>query len=60
MAVFSLPQDLFDKLEQAATSHKPQRVVNPSKSWGLDFDIFDDWEDEGDSRSYVNVLFAVQ
>jgi diketogulonate reductase-like aldo/keto reductase len=37
-----LPQDLFDKLEEAATSHEPQRVLNPSKEWGLDFDIFDD------------------
>jgi hypothetical protein len=40
--VVSLPQDLFDKLEKAAISHKPHRIGNPSKSWGLDFDIFDD------------------
>ncbi|KAL0960495.1 hypothetical protein HGRIS_005533 [Hohenbuehelia grisea] len=40
--VAALPQDAFDKLEKAATSHAPQRVVNPSKSWGLDFDVFDD------------------
>jgi len=38
-----LPAALFDKLEKAATSHPPQRITNPSKSWGLDFDIFDDY-----------------
>lgn len=41
--VHVLPEDLFNKLEDAATSHPPQRVVNPSKDWGLDFDIFDDY-----------------
>ncbi|CAL1701603.1 unnamed protein product [Somion occarium] len=40
--VVTLPDDLFDKLEKAATSHPPQRVVNPSKNWGLDFDVFDE------------------
>ncbi|KAI5123091.1 hypothetical protein M0805_001447 [Coniferiporia weirii] len=40
--VTALPEDLFTELEAAAAAHKPQRVVNPSKSWGLDFDIFDD------------------
>lgn len=40
--VVSLPKHLFDKLEEAATSHPPQRVVNPSKGWGLDFDVFDE------------------
>jgi diketogulonate reductase-like aldo/keto reductase len=40
--LFKLPGDLFEKLEKAATSHKPKRISNPSKSWGLDFDIFDD------------------
>ncbi|KAI0080695.1 hypothetical protein K474DRAFT_1682434 [Panus rudis PR-1116 ss-1] len=40
--VVALPDDLFEKLEKAATSHPPQRVVNPSKNWGLDFDIFDE------------------
>ncbi|KAI0365357.1 hypothetical protein BV20DRAFT_973384 [Pilatotrama ljubarskyi] len=40
--VVKLPEDLFEKLEKAATSHPPQRVVNPSKNWGLSFDIFDD------------------
>ncbi|EEB91625.1 hypothetical protein MPER_09989 [Moniliophthora perniciosa FA553] len=33
--------ELFEKLEKAATSHKPERGSNPSKSWGLDFDIFE-------------------
>jgi hypothetical protein len=40
--VVELPQDWFDKLENAATSHEPHRTNNPSKGWGLDFDIFDD------------------
>ncbi|OBZ71616.1 putative oxidoreductase C26F1.07 [Grifola frondosa] len=40
--ISKLPAELFDKLENAATAHPPQRVVNPSKTWGLDFDIFDD------------------
>ncbi|KAL0577113.1 hypothetical protein V5O48_004866 [Marasmius crinis-equi] len=39
--VVRLPDDAFEKLEQAATSHKPSRGSNPSKNWGLDFDIFD-------------------
>ncbi|KAK7695590.1 hypothetical protein QCA50_000226 [Cerrena zonata] len=42
LKVVSLPKHLFEKLEEAATSHSPQRVVNPSKGWGLDFDVFDD------------------
>jgi len=42
LQIFSLPQDLFDKLEKAATSHEPHRTGNPSNRWGLDFDIFDD------------------
>ncbi|CAL1701605.1 unnamed protein product [Somion occarium] len=42
LIVVTLPDDLFDKLEKAATSHPPQRVVNPSKNWGLDFDVFDE------------------
>lgn len=41
--VFKLPDELFVKLEKAATSHPPQRMVNPSKSYGLKFDIFDDY-----------------
>jgi len=41
--VTALPDDLFDELEKAATSHPPQPVVNPSKPWGLDFDVFDDY-----------------
>ncbi|KAL5524269.1 hypothetical protein ACEPAF_9409 [Sanghuangporus sanghuang] len=40
--VAALPDDLFTELEEAAVSHKPFRTVNPSKDWGLDFDIFDD------------------
>ena len=43
LAVFELPQDLFDELEAAATAHPPQRVVNPSKGWGLDWDVYDDY-----------------
>ncbi|KZT69576.1 hypothetical protein DAEQUDRAFT_669433 [Daedalea quercina L-15889] len=43
LQVFSLPKGLFQKLEEAATSHPPQRVINPSKNYGLDFDIFDDY-----------------
>ncbi|KAL0573978.1 hypothetical protein V5O48_007970 [Marasmius crinis-equi] len=35
-----LPDELFRKLEDAAMSHKPERGLNPSKEWGLDFDIF--------------------
>ncbi|EJC98432.1 Aldo/keto reductase [Fomitiporia mediterranea MF3/22] len=38
----ALPDDLFEELEAAAVLHKPMRTVNPSKDWGLDFDIFDD------------------
>jgi len=41
--VTTLPEDLFNKLEEAATSHPPQRIVNPSEGWGLDYDIFDDY-----------------
>ncbi|EIW52463.1 uncharacterized protein TRAVEDRAFT_32150 [Trametes versicolor FP-101664 SS1] len=40
--VVKLPEDLFNKLEAAAAAHPPKRVVNPSKGWGLSFDIFDD------------------
>jgi len=40
--IVSLPQDSFDKLETAATSQEPHRTNNPSKNWGLEFDIFDD------------------
>ncbi|TFK27646.1 Aldo/keto reductase [Coprinopsis marcescibilis] len=35
-----LPKNLFDLLENAATSHKPERTVDPGKRWGVD--IFDD------------------
>jgi len=44
LKIFALPENLFDKLEAAAAAHPPQRVVNPSKGWGLGFDVFDeDW-----------------
>ncbi|KAK0460029.1 NADP-dependent oxidoreductase domain-containing protein [Desarmillaria tabescens] len=39
--VTKLPDELFEKLETAAISHEPKRGVNPSKGWGIDFDIFD-------------------
>ncbi|KAK1232181.1 hypothetical protein PQX77_004693 [Marasmius sp. AFHP31] len=39
--IAKLPDEAFEKLERAATSHKPSRGSNPSKNWGLDFDIFD-------------------
>ncbi|KIK91961.1 hypothetical protein PAXRUDRAFT_830404 [Paxillus rubicundulus Ve08.2h10] len=39
--IFEMPQEDFEKLEKAATAHPPQRVVNPSKGWGLSFDVFD-------------------
>ncbi|KAI0738889.1 NADP-dependent oxidoreductase domain-containing protein [Daedaleopsis nitida] len=39
---YKLPDGLFDKLEKAAASHPPQRVVNPSKRYNLPYDIFDD------------------
>ncbi len=41
--VYELPQDLFKKLERASVAHPPHRVVNPSKGWGLGYDIFDDY-----------------
>ncbi|KAG9085840.1 hypothetical protein FS749_004070, partial [Ceratobasidium sp. UAMH 11750] len=40
LQVFKLPDPLFQKLEKAAASHPPQRVVDPSKPWGVD--IFED------------------
>ncbi|KDQ49217.1 hypothetical protein JAAARDRAFT_43007 [Jaapia argillacea MUCL 33604] len=43
LQIFELPKASFDKLEEAATSHPPQRVINPSKAWGLKFDVFDDY-----------------
>lgn len=43
VVVQALPDDLFEELEKAATSHPPQRVVNPSKNWKLSFDVFDDY-----------------
>lgn len=41
--VSKLPDGLFVKLEKAATSHPPQRMVNPSKTYRLGFDLFDDY-----------------
>lgn len=41
LQVTRLPDEHFKKLELAATSHKPERGSNPSKRWGLDFDIFE-------------------
>ncbi|CAE6365076.1 unnamed protein product [Rhizoctonia solani] len=38
--VFKLPEEQFRKLEKAATSHPPHRVVDPGKSWGID--VFED------------------
>jgi hypothetical protein len=42
--VFTLPPDLFDELESAATSHRPHRLSDPSSSWGID--IFEDEKDD--------------
>lgn len=39
--VFELPREDFDKLETAASKHPPERTSNPSKRWGLSFDVFD-------------------
>ncbi|KAJ7261773.1 NADP-dependent oxidoreductase domain-containing protein [Mycena haematopus] len=41
LQISALPPALFDKLETAATSHKPYPRLNPSRGWGIDFDIFD-------------------
>ncbi|KAJ7626604.1 NADP-dependent oxidoreductase domain-containing protein [Mycena polygramma] len=42
LQVRALPTALFDKLElKAATAHEPYPRLNPSKNWGLDFDIFE-------------------
>ncbi|KZO94652.1 Aldo/keto reductase [Calocera viscosa TUFC12733] len=40
--IITLPQAAFDAIEEAATSHTPERVINPSKAWKLGFDLFDD------------------
>ncbi|KAK2465273.1 hypothetical protein APHAL10511_002627 [Amanita phalloides] len=37
--VAALPQAAFDKLENAAITHKPRRGLDPSKDWGVN--IFD-------------------
>ncbi|KAF8964256.1 NADP-dependent oxidoreductase domain-containing protein [Flammula alnicola] len=34
--VVALPEDAFERLEKAATNHKPFRTVDPSKRWGVD------------------------
>ncbi|KAK0185665.1 NADP-dependent oxidoreductase domain-containing protein [Armillaria mellea] len=39
--ITKIPDELFEKLETAVLLHEPKRGVNPSKGWGLDFDIFD-------------------
>ncbi|KAL1753365.1 NADP-dependent oxidoreductase domain-containing protein [Schizophyllum commune] len=41
LQVTRLPDALFDKLEAAAVGKKPQRTLNPSKGWGLPFDLFE-------------------
>ena len=41
-AVTKLPEPLFQKLEAAAASHPPKRVVNPSERLNLGYDLFDD------------------
>jgi len=38
--IVTLPQEHFDLIERAAVSKPPQRAINPSKEWGLDYDIF--------------------
>ncbi|KAH9932757.1 NADP-dependent oxidoreductase domain-containing protein [Epithele typhae] len=40
--VTKLPETLFQKLEDAATSHPPKRVLNPSTRYNLGYDLFDD------------------
>ncbi|KAF9014488.1 hypothetical protein BDZ89DRAFT_1094719 [Hymenopellis radicata] len=39
--ITKLPDRLFEKLENAARAHPPKRGLNPSKGWGIHFDIFD-------------------
>jgi len=41
--IFALPADLFNALENAATSHPPHRESDPSSRWGVD--IFEDDEE---------------
>ncbi|KAG6909277.1 hypothetical protein DXG01_001221 [Tephrocybe rancida] len=36
LQVTSIPPALVEKLEKAAASHKPERSVDPGKSWGVD------------------------
>jgi len=36
----TLPRELFEKIERAAVSHPPKRMINPSGKWGFNFDIF--------------------
>ncbi|KDQ49241.1 hypothetical protein JAAARDRAFT_201060 [Jaapia argillacea MUCL 33604] len=45
LQIFELPKASFDKLEEAATSHPPQRVISPGPGgvWGLKFNVFDDY-----------------
>lgn len=34
--VTALPQAAFDRLEKAAISHEPIKVLDPSPHWGVD------------------------
>lgn len=36
LKVTALPQAAFDRLEKAATSHEPIKVLDPSPHWGVD------------------------
>jgi len=38
--IVTLPEEHFDLIERAAVSKPPQRTANPSKEWGLDYDLF--------------------
>lgn len=36
LLITKIPDRLFNKLEAAAASHKPERTLDPSKKWGID------------------------
>ncbi|RDB14678.1 Glycerol 2-dehydrogenase (NADP(+)) [Hypsizygus marmoreus] len=36
LQITKLPEAAFNKLEKAATSHTPERGLDPSKNWGVD------------------------
>ncbi|EIN12084.1 hypothetical protein PUNSTDRAFT_99490 [Punctularia strigosozonata HHB-11173 SS5] len=42
LQVTRLPPWAFEKIESAANAHQPERTNNPSKDWGLGYDLFDD------------------